>query len=55
MEMLFRTNLLGILGGGNHSRLPSNVACLWDGIKQQFVLEITCATDVRGIRLRHDR
>ncbi|CAH8543400.1 unnamed protein product [Schistosoma turkestanicum] len=55
MEMLFRTNLLGILGGGNHSRLPNNVACLWDGIKQQFVLEITCATDVRGIRLRHDR
>ncbi|TNN14688.1 WD repeat domain phosphoinositide-interacting protein isoform 2 [Schistosoma japonicum] len=55
MEMLFRTNLLGILGGGNHSRLASNMACLWDGIKQQFVLEITCATDIRGIRLRHDR
>ncbi|CAH8864863.1 unnamed protein product [Trichobilharzia szidati] len=55
MEMLFRTNLLGILGGGNHSRLSSNVACLWDGMKQQFLLEITCATDVRGIRLRHDR
>ncbi|CAH8614430.1 unnamed protein product [Heterobilharzia americana] len=55
IEMLFRTNLLGILGGGNHSRLSSNVACLWDGLKQQFLLEITCATDVRGVRLRHDR
>ncbi|CAL8097541.1 unnamed protein product [Calicophoron daubneyi] len=55
LEMLYRTNLLGILGGGLHARLPSNVACLWDGIKQQFLLEFTCASDVKAIRLRRDR
>uniref|UniRef100_A0A183AI89 WD repeat domain phosphoinositide-interacting protein 3 n=1 Tax=Echinostoma caproni TaxID=27848 RepID=A0A183AI89_9TREM len=55
LEMLFRTNFLGILGGGHHSRLPSNVACLWDGIKRRFLLEITCASEVKAIRLRRDR
>lgn len=55
LEMLFRTNFLGILGGGHHARLPSNVACLWDGIKQRFLLEITCASEVKAIRLRRDR
>ncbi|KAF7232504.1 WD repeat domain phosphoinositide-interacting protein 3 [Paragonimus skrjabini miyazakii] len=55
MDMLFRTNILGILGGGHHARLPSNVACLWDGIKQQFLLEIACASEVKAIRLRRDR
>ncbi|KAG5448855.1 WD repeat domain phosphoinositide-interacting protein 3 [Clonorchis sinensis] len=55
LEMLFRTNLLGILGGGHHARLPSNVACLWDGLKQQFLLEIACSSDVKAIRLRRDR
>ncbi|CAH8595059.1 unnamed protein product [Dicrocoelium dendriticum] len=55
LEMLFRTNLLGILGGGHHARLPSNVACLWDGIKQQFFLEISCSSEVKSLRLRRDR
>lgn len=55
LEMLFRTNLLGVLGGGYHSRLPKNMFCLWDGMGQQFILEFTCASEVKAVRFTRDR
>ncbi|VDL18774.1 unnamed protein product [Hymenolepis diminuta] len=55
VEMLFRTNYLGILGGGRHPLIPSNTACVWDGINQRFILELAYAGNVRAVKLRKDR
>lgn len=55
VEMLFRTNYLGILGGGRHPLVPSNTACVWDGINQRFILELAYAGNVRAVKLRKDR
>ncbi|VDO04907.1 unnamed protein product [Rodentolepis nana] len=55
VEMLFRTNYLGILGGGRHPRIPSNTACVWDGINQKFILELAYSGNVRAVKLRKDR
>ncbi|KAL7056725.1 hypothetical protein AAHC03_020657 [Spirometra sp. Aus1] len=55
IEMLFRTSFLGLLGGGHQARMPPNTACLWDGVEQKFVLELSYGSDVRAVRLRRDR
>lgn len=54
VEMLHRSSFLGLLGGGRHSRIPSDTAWVWDGVEQKVILELAYGSDVRAIRLRKD-
>ena len=54
-EMLFRTNLLAIVGGGLRPRFSENVILILDDSTKQFVLQYTFQMPVLGVQLRKDK
>lgn len=55
VEMLHRTNLLAMVGGGLKPRFADNTVLLYDARRQAFVYELTFDLPVLGIRMRRDR
>jgi WD40 repeat protein len=53
--MLFRSNLIAVVAGGNKQKYAENTLLLWDDALKKFVLELTFATPVLAIRLRKDK
>ncbi|KAK2186319.1 hypothetical protein NP493_206g04008 [Ridgeia piscesae] len=58
VEMLHRTNLLAVVGGGAMPKYAENAVLIWDDTKKDFdkkiVLEFTFSQPVVGVRLRKD-
>ncbi|XP_077993743.1 WD repeat domain phosphoinositide-interacting protein 4-like [Glandiceps talaboti] len=55
IEMLRRTNLLAIVGGGATPKFAENTVLVWDDCRKKFVVELTFPGTVLGIRLHMDR
>ena len=53
--MLFRSNLIGLVAGGNKQKYAENTLLLWDDALKKFVLELTFATPILAVRLRKDK
>nr|XP_006822202.1 PREDICTED: WD repeat domain phosphoinositide-interacting protein 4-like [Saccoglossus kowalevskii] len=51
IEMLNRTNLIAIVGGGSRPKFADNTVLIWDDIQKKFVLELTFPLPVIGVRL----
>lgn len=51
MQMMNRTNFLGLVGGGKNPKFAMNKAIIWDDVKSKVALEIAALTPVRGIQL----
>ena len=52
-EMLHRTNLVAVIGGG--STIPQDTVVIWDDYKKRFILEFKCSAPVAAVCLRRDR
>ena len=54
VAMLYRSNVLALVGGGRNPRYPPTKVILWDDKESKAIAELTYRTSVRSVKLRRD-
>ena len=54
-ELLYRTNMIALVGTGRNPNWPVNKVFLWDDSKLEVIGELTFKTVVRGIKIVKDK
>ncbi|CAG9332883.1 WDR45B_3 [Blepharisma stoltei] len=55
VELLYRSNILALVGGGNSPRFPITKVIIWDDHQMRPTGELCFREEVKGVRLRRDR
>ena len=54
VEMLFKTNIVGLVGGGPKPAYPPNQFVLWDDTKKEAIGTIDFKSAIKAVRLRKE-
>ncbi|GAB6033667.1 hypothetical protein CHUAL_013727 [Chamberlinius hualienensis] len=54
-QMLYRTNLIAFIGGGDQPKFAENTVLIWDDSVKKLVLEYTFSEPVLNVRLLKDK
>ena len=55
MEMLYRSNIIALVGGGSTPAFPKSRVVLWDDSQMKIIGEINFKAEVRALKLRKDK
>jgi len=54
-EMLWRTNVIAMVGGGNRAKFADNTVLIYDDLLKKFIMEVTFTSLIKAVRLRRDK